>query len=121
VLRRSPVPVLVARGPDAAPAQDRWNQDETFATASIASGAAAGGAVGAIGGPAGALGGIALGSVVGAVVGRVMAKQEARAAAHDRELDDDIGVTSGSMGTPPETKQPSPDVLAEARGAVAGR
>jgi nucleotide-binding universal stress UspA family protein len=117
LLRRSPVPVLIARGPQMGGAADSWPHDTAFARASIASGAVAGAVVGAIGGPAGALGGGALGTIVGAVVGRSMAKQEARAAARDRELDDAIGVTSGSLGTPPETKQPSPDILSEAWAA----
>ena len=75
-----------------------------------------GAAVGALAGPAGAVAGGAIGTVVGAIAGGVMDREDTRADARDRELDDAIGVTRGTLGTPEETKRPSTEVLAEDTG-----
>ncbi len=63
--------------------------------------------LGAIAGPAGAIAGGVIGSAIGALSGAVLEREEHRREAHDRELDDDIGVTSGSIGVPDEMKHPS--------------
>jgi len=61
-------------------------------------GAASGIAVGAIGGPPGAIVGGILGTAVGMMAGSTLDVAEKREAAHDRELDDTIGVTEGDLG-----------------------
>jgi hypothetical protein len=76
--------------------------------------AVAGGAVGAMAGPAFALAGAAIGVVAGAVAGYSMEKEVRARDAHDRELDDMIGVTAGTIGTAEENKRPSRDVIEEA-------
>jgi universal stress protein F len=57
-----------------------------------------GAALGAIGGPPGAIAGGVIGTAVGALAGVALGNDDARTDAHDRELDDDIGVTSGDLG-----------------------
>lgn len=66
--------------------------------AAALTGMASGAAVGAIGGPIGAAVGAAIGAMIGALAGKTMTEEEERASAHDRELDDAIGVTRGSLG-----------------------
>jgi nucleotide-binding universal stress UspA family protein len=112
VLRRSPVPVLILRELDGS--QSTREHDRAYVGAAAMSGAVAGVATGALAGPAGAIAGGAIGTVIGAIAGAVMKREDARADAHDHELDDVIGVTRGTLGTPPETKRPSKEVLAEA-------
>jgi len=51
---------------------------------------------------------------VGGIVGSIAVREDARAEAHDRKLDDAIGVTKGTIGTTRANKQPSPEVLREA-------
>jgi hypothetical protein len=65
-----------------------------------AGGALAGAAVGAIAGPAGVAAGAVIGGVVGAIVAKVADEEAERVSAHEGELDDEIGVTSGSLGAP---------------------
>lgn len=89
--------------------------------AAVLSGAVAGAIVGAVAGPLGALAGGAIGSAIGAMAGATLERAEHQREVHDRELDDDIGITSGSMGTPAETKHPSPEVLEEARASDEAR
>jgi universal stress protein A len=110
LVRRSPVPVLVAHAPPTMASV----RDGAFARAAAASGAVAGSATGALAGPLGAVAGGAIGTVVGAIAGAVMEAQQARATEHERELDNAIGVTKGSLGAPPYTKKPTEAVLAEA-------
>ena len=69
----------------------------TLETAVLA-GAASGIAVGAIAGPPGAIVGGILGTAVGMVAGSTLDVAEKRAYAHDRELDDAIGITEGDLG-----------------------
>ncbi len=61
-------------------------------------GAAAGGVTGSIAGPPGALAGALIGAAVGAAAGAVVDSAAQAEAAHDRELDDEIGVTKGNIG-----------------------
>jgi hypothetical protein len=63
----------------------------------------------------GAIAGGAIGSAIGAIAGVAMEREEHLREEHDRELDDEIGVTSGSLGTNPEDRKASPEVLREAR------
>ena len=83
--------------------------------AAVLSGAVAGAIVGAIGGPIGAMAGGAIGSAIGAMAGATLERAEHLREVHDHELDDEIGVTSGSLGVPKEAKQPSAEALQEAR------
>lgn len=110
LVRRSRVPVLVARQPESGAA----HHDGAFKGAFVAGGAVAGAATGAVGGPVGAVVGGALGAVVGGIAGGVAAREDARAAARERALDDAIGVTDGTLGTSRANKQPSAEVLREA-------
>ena len=69
----------------------------TLEAATLA-GAASGVAVGAIGGPPGAIVGGIIGTAIGMMAGSTLDVAEKRAGAHDRELDDAIGVTEGDLG-----------------------
>lgn len=112
VVRRSHIPVLVARQ-----AEDELqlpHGDASFTGAAIASGAVAGAAVGALGGPVGVAAGAVVGTLIGGIAGAIASTEDARARAHDRELDDTIGVSRGSLGTPAETKRPSKAALRDA-------
>ena len=91
--------------------------EHALAEAGVLGGALAGGMLGAIAGPIGILAGVALGSAAGALAGDAIDRDTLEGNAHDKELDDTIGVTSGSLGTPPETKHPSAEALADARQA----
>jgi hypothetical protein len=66
----------------------------------IASGAIAGAALGAAAGPPGVVAGAVLGAVAGAVAASALESDAARKAAHDRDLDDEIGVSGGDLGAP---------------------
>ncbi len=110
LVRRSHVPVLVARQPE----EDVLRRDSSVAGVFVAGGAVAGAATGAVGGPVGAVVGGALGAIVGGIAGGVAAREDARATARDRALDDAIGVTDGTLGTSPANKQPSAEILREA-------
>lgn len=65
-----------------------------------AGGAIAGAALGAIAGPPGMAVGSVLGGVVGAIAGAAVARESERIGARTRELDEQIGVTAGSLGAP---------------------
>jgi len=67
----------------------------------------AGGAIGAIAGPVGALAGAAIGGAIGAAIAITMERTDHGSFQHDRDLDDAIGVTSGSIGEPAHKKRPS--------------
>lgn len=69
--------------------------------------AVAGGALGAIAGPPGIVAGATLGGVIGAAIALTVERQNERDASHDEALDDQIGVTSGSIGEPSANKRPS--------------
>ena len=68
--------------------------------AGTAMGAAVGAVVGALAGPPGIWTGALLGGLAGTAAGRVMYVQGSRASKHDADLDDEIGVTSDSLGRP---------------------
>ena len=85
------------------------------AEAVAASGAVVGALVGAVGGPIGAVAGGAIGAAIGAIAGATIEKTEHEHEMHERELDDEIGVTSGSLGVPAEAKRPSREALEEAK------
>jgi phage tail tape-measure protein len=73
-----------------------------------ASGAAAGAAIGAFAGPPGIIAGAIIGAAAGAATGAALADDH-DAEEHDRELDDEIGVTAGDIGaatpgSPPATR-----------------
>lgn len=89
--------------------------DHAVAGAATLSGAVTGAVIGAIAGPAGAVAGGVVGTAVGAIAGLAMEREEIRHDAHDRELDDDIGVTQGDIGEPEEHKRPSHAVIYDAR------
>lgn len=63
-------------------------------------GAVAGAALGSVAGPPGIAAGAAIGAVAGAVSGIALGKGESREAAHERELDDEIGVNGQGLGAP---------------------
>lgn len=67
------------------------------------SGAAAGAIAGAIAGPVGAIAGAVIGAVAGAAAGIGIEENEALKDRAERELDDEIGVTAGSIGAPQTT------------------
>ncbi len=58
----------------------------------------AGAVLGSAAGPIGAVAGMVIGAVAGAVAGEEMAEESDRASKHDKELDEEIGVTKGNLG-----------------------
>lgn len=82
-------------------------QAPLFVKACCGSGVLAGLAVGlVVSTPAGVILGIVFGTAVGVVAGIVMDREDRRGAQRTRELDDIIGVTSGSLGAPPSIPPP---------------
>jgi len=83
-------------------------------------GALSGAGMGAIaGGPPGAIAGAIIGAVMGASSGWVAEETSAERAEVDRELDEEIGVTAGTVGDP-KLSHPAPKtglLSAEASGA----
>ncbi len=71
-------------------------------TAAAIAGTAAGAVLGSIAGPPGAIAGAAIGAAMGAAAGQVLETEDERGVTRDHELDDEIGVTSGSMGLDPD-------------------
>ena len=63
-------------------------------------GALAGAVVGAVAGPPGVVAGAIIGGIVGTVTGAVLDAEALRKAAHNEELDAEIGVTGGDLGAP---------------------
>lgn len=95
--------VLIVRpeGTDAEEADTRETvrpHDHALRDAAVIAGAASGAVAGALAGPPGVVVGGAIGAAVGMLAGRALDRAEVRAADHDRELDDVIGVTKGSLG-----------------------
>jgi phage tail tape-measure protein len=66
----------------------------------VASGAVAGVAIGAAAGPPGMIAGAVIGAVAGAIAASALENEADRQAAHTRELDEEIGVTSSEIGAP---------------------
>ena len=81
-----------------------------FPAAGAVSGAAVGAAVGSFAGPPGVAVGAAFGAIVGGLTARALDVQESRDSLHDTDLDDEIGVTSASLGAAPVTIPPPPVV-----------
>ncbi len=65
-----------------------------------AAGAVAGATIGSVAGPPGAIVGGIIGGLVGAAAATVLDEKSGEQAERDRELDDEIGVTSGAIGAP---------------------
>lgn len=61
-------------------------------------GTAAGAAAGAIAGPVGMIVGTAIGAEIGAATGMILEEQDRRNDEEDARLDEEIGVTRGSLG-----------------------
>jgi hypothetical protein len=70
-------------------------------------GAVAGATVGSIAGPPGAVLGAVLGAAAGALAGAAVVRDDHRKEEEDKRLDEEIGVTSGSLGAP-NLKHPPP-------------
>jgi phage tail tape-measure protein len=75
----------------------RHDEHVLLETATLA-GAAGGAVVGAMAGPVGAVVGGAIGAAVGMLAGEALDEDTSRRSAHDRELDDAIGITGGDLG-----------------------
>jgi phage tail tape-measure protein len=58
----------------------------------------AGAVIGSVAGPVGAIAGMVIGAVAGAVAGEELAVESDRVSKHDKELDEEIGVTKGDLG-----------------------
>jgi hypothetical protein len=58
--------------------------------------------------PVGIVFGLSLGASVGIMAGIVMDRDEKRSSHRTKQLDDIIGVTSGSLGAPPSIPPPAP-------------
>jgi hypothetical protein len=65
-----------------------------------AGGAAAGAAAGAIAGPVGSVAGAVLGGAAGAIAENILEREEEASQLRGKALDEEIGVTSGSIGAP---------------------
>src|SRR5579862_4753782 len=64
----------------------------------VVAGELAGAVAGSAAGPVGAMAGMVLGAIAGGLAGTVIEEQARRAAAHDTELDEAIGVVGGDIG-----------------------
>lgn len=99
---------MLFRNQDAGPRSTRQlfhSPPHAFAGAAAVSGAAAGAVAGLLAGPVTAVIGGVLGAAIGAFAGISFEKEERISGFHDRVLDDEIGVTRGSLGVPVEAKQ----------------
>jgi hypothetical protein len=83
-------------------------------------GAVAGATVGSIAGPPGAVVGAVLGAAAGVIAGAAVVKDEHRREEEDRKLDEEIGVTAGSLGAPNLKHPPPRHGLYSAAAAGAG-
>jgi hypothetical protein len=89
----------------------RYDSHMNLVRAGAGCGFCAGVAVGLMIGPASVgllLVGTIVGTAVGVVCGIVMEREDKRASRRGKELDDIIGVTSGSLGTPSGSIPPPP-------------
>ena len=89
-----------------------------FAEATL--GAAAGAIAGSVAGPPGAIAGAVIGAAAGTLIGIADEREAHREAAHDKELDDEIGVTSGSLGAPGLKHPPAKHGLYSGAAAAVG-
>lgn len=86
--------------------------------AAALAGAASGAAVGALAGPPGMIIGGTIGTAVGMLAGSVLDEAGQRSEAHERELDDAIGVTHGDLGARDEAKAGLDNMEKAARGEI---
>lgn len=108
VVNRADRPVLVVRDEtpvvpaaktdDTKPAGVHRKSEHTMLEAATITGGVVGTTIGAIAGPPGAIAGGAIGTAVGMLAGIALDNEGERVSLHDRELDTDIGVTSGDLG-----------------------
>jgi len=80
--------------------------DAGVTAAGSVSGATIGALLGSIAGPPGAIAGAVMGAAVGGATGLAMERDHHRESKHDRQLDDDIGVTSEDLGARPVKNVP---------------
>lgn len=90
--------LFVVRGVPATPRTSHAHDEHVAVEAATIAGAASGAVAGAIAGPAGLVIGGVVGAALGMVAGQAIEDGDIEASAHDRELDDTIGVTRGSVG-----------------------
>jgi hypothetical protein len=76
------------------------NQRLAHEAEGVAAGAIAGAVLGAAAGPPGVVAGAMIGGIVGAVTGATLDTQSTADAAHERKLDEEIGVIGGDLGAP---------------------
>jgi phage tail tape-measure protein len=74
------------------------NTDHVLVDVGTVSGAVTGAIVGIVAGPPGMIVGGAIGAALGTVAGAVLDRESHSGEKHDRDLDDDIGVTRGDIG-----------------------
>jgi nucleotide-binding universal stress UspA family protein len=105
VVERAHRPVIVVRPepareapPIEAPRSGRAHDDHVLLEAATLVGATSGAVLGAVGGPPGAVIGGVVGAAIGMVAGQVLDEEDARRDAHERDLDEAIGVTSANLG-----------------------
>jgi hypothetical protein len=79
------------------------------AVAAGAAAAAAGAAVGAVAGPPGIVIGAVIGGAAGAATESLLERARRVAQAHERQLDEDVGITSGDIGAP-NLNHPPPQI-----------
>lgn len=75
-----------------------WETDHVLVDIGTVSGALTGAIAGVVGGPPGVVVGGAIGAALGTLAGAVLDRESHAKDAHDRELDDAIGVTEGDLG-----------------------
>lgn len=75
----------------------RESTDHVLVDIGACAGALTGAIVGAAAGPAGVVAGSAVGAGLGTLAGAVLDRESHQKDAHDRELDDAIGVTAGDI------------------------
>lgn len=85
------------------------------------SGTAVGAAVGSVAGPVGAVAGAALGAAAGYVAGAAMEDEDRRHEAHERALDEAIGVEGGDLGAQEIARDSLTELQQTGPGAVLRR
>jgi hypothetical protein len=83
-------------------------------------GAVAGAATGALAGPIGAIAGGVIGTVAGALAGNALSEDDEIHSRKDAELDEEIGVSGGDMGSipPGAPKKPTRGTISAASAGV---
>lgn len=77
------------------------------AAAGAGAGAASGAIIGSFGGPIGAVAGALIGAGIGAATGEAISQEIHDHDVRDKELDDQIGVTSGDLGAADPNQPPA--------------